>query len=48
MEPVGEMNGLADGLAAAVDGASSPGTGGDGITQMAERLRFGGDRNSSP
>jgi methyl-accepting chemotaxis protein len=39
---VGEMNGLVDGIAAAVDGSSSLATGGDditGLSQMAERLR---------
>ena len=39
---VGEMNGLVDGIAAAVDGSSSLVTGGDdvtGLSQMAERLR---------
>jgi methyl-accepting chemotaxis protein len=39
---VGEMNGLVDGIAAAVDGSSSLAGGGDditGLSQMAERLR---------
>jgi methyl-accepting chemotaxis protein len=39
---VDEMNGLVDGIAAAVDGSSSLATGGDditGLSQMAERLR---------
>jgi methyl-accepting chemotaxis protein len=39
---VGEMNGLVDGIAAAVDGSSSLATGWDditGLSQMAERLR---------
>jgi methyl-accepting chemotaxis protein len=39
---VTEMNGLVDGIAAAVDGSSSLATGGDditGLSQMAERLR---------
>jgi hypothetical protein len=38
---VGEMNGLVDGIAAAVDGSSSLAGGDDitGLSQMAERLR---------
>jgi methyl-accepting chemotaxis protein len=39
---VEEMNGLVDGIAAAVDGSASLGTGGEditGLSQMAERLR---------
>jgi hypothetical protein len=36
-----EMNGLVDGIAAAVDGSASLGADGDatGLSQMAERLR---------
>ncbi len=39
---VTEMNGLVDGIAAAVDGSASLGTSGDdvtGLSQLAERLR---------
>jgi hypothetical protein len=38
---VGDMNGLVDGIAAAVDGSASLGSGDDvtGLSQMAERLR---------
>jgi hypothetical protein len=39
---VTEMNGVVDGIAAAVDGSASLGPGGDdvtGLSQLAERLR---------